>query len=233
MVTDLFSFYRSDEWRRFRETVLLKRVNADGELICECCGKSIIHRYDAILHHKIELNELNVNDYSIALNESNVMVVCHACHNKIHDRFGNWQRHIYIVWGSPCAGKSAYVKANAGRHDLIVDVDELYQAISNNPLHDKSNRLTANVLQIRNNLIDMIRTRNGQWVSAWIITSKCRPMELQQLASSVSGELIHIDTDKDTCLQRAEERGDAKQYKKFIVDYFKDYELYKDLLAML
>lgn len=233
MFNNLFSFYRSKEWEALRNQITLERVDEDGALKCEHCGKTIVHAYDAICHHKIELSESNVNDLSVSLNPNNVAVVHHRCHNLIHDRFGSYTRHVYIVYGSPCSGKSSYVRANANKHDLIVDVDEIYKCISNNPLHDKSNRLTANALQVRELLIDMIKTRNGRWVSAWFIIAKCKPIELERLANSLRAELIHIDTDEETCLARAEERLDALEYKKYITNYFKDYYQYKDLLAKI
>lgn len=228
----LYSFYRSKEWEALRNKIILSRTNEDGDVICSHCGKPIVNKYDLICHHKVPLTEANVNDYTISLNEDMIETVHHRCHNDIHDRFGSYTRHIYIVYGSPCSGKSTYVKENAHRHDLIVDIDEIYKAISNNPMHDKSNRLTGNVLQIRDTLIDMIMTRNGKWINAWIVTSKCIPNELERLANKLNAEIIHIDTDKNTCLARAEERlfGD---YKKYIEDYFRNYEQFENLLKKL
>lgn len=229
MFNDLFSFYRSREWESLRLRLRLERMNEDGEVICAKCGKPIVHAYDCIAHHKTELNESNVNDYMISLNPDNIVLLHHKCHNAEHDRFGTYTRHIYIVYGSPCSGKSTFVRENATKHDMIVDVDELYRALSINELHDKSNRLTSNVLQLRDVLIDMIKTRNGRWINAWVITSKCRPMELERLASSLGAEIIHIDTDKDTCLMNADKRG-RLEYKKYIEEYFQDFENYKSLL---
>lgn len=231
MFTNLFAFYRSKEWESLRVNLRLKRINENGEVICAKCGKPIVHAYDCIAHHKIALTEANVNDYEISLNEDNIDLLHHRCHNEMHERFGTYTRHIYIVYGSPCSGKSSYVRNNAGKNDLIVDVDELYYAVSINPLHDKSNRLTTNVLQLRDLLIDMIKCRNGKWINAWIITSKCRPIELERLSNTLDAEIIHIDTDKEECLKRAEERG-RKEYFGYIEEYFRDFEEYKSILPV-
>lgn len=48
-----------------------------------CAAKGLITPGE-IVHHKIELNEDNVNDPSVALNPDNMMLVCFDCHNKIH-----------------------------------------------------------------------------------------------------------------------------------------------------
>ena len=100
MYHGLRDFYKSEEWTKLREVVLGERMLRDGELICERCGKSLVHPYDAILHHKIELNDRNVFDPAIALNPDNLMTVCHWCHDAIHERWGHQRsRHVYIVYG--------------------------------------------------------------------------------------------------------------------------------------
>ena len=199
----LYNFYRSDEWEGLRKIILLDRINNEGELICEHCGKPITKAYDAICHHVKELTESNVNDYNVSLNPENIVVVHHRCHNEIHNRFGRWTRHIYIVWGSPCAGKTTYVDENCLRDDIIVDIDRIYSAITN----DRSGRLYGNVMQVYRSLVDMVKTRNGKWVNAWIVRTLPLSVDRERLSAEVGGELIHIDTDRETCLARAEVRG--------------------------
>ena len=110
----LSSFYRSDAWARFREYVINKRMTADGLILDEITGKPILKKYDVILHHVEVLTPQNVNDPEIALNEKNIQIVSHKTHNKIHGRFGyEGTRHIYIVYGAPCSGKSSFVESVA------------------------------------------------------------------------------------------------------------------------
>ena len=66
MFRDRHSFYTSREWRKLLQTIKMERLNDDGQIICEYCGKPIVNAYDIIGHHKIELNEENVNDYDIS-----------------------------------------------------------------------------------------------------------------------------------------------------------------------
>ena len=47
----LDTFYRSDEWRRFRDIVIAERLTPDGLTIDEVTGKPILRAYDIILHH--------------------------------------------------------------------------------------------------------------------------------------------------------------------------------------
>lgn len=204
---DLFSFYRSKEWKSLRARITLERVNDQGDLICEHCGKPIVRAYDAICHHKIELTDANVNDATMALNPDNIMVVHHKCHNMIHERFGyqTMTRHIFIVWGSPCAGKRAYVDENAGKNDLIIDIDRLYEAVGS---CGNRGAVKGNVMSLYRQLIDMVRTRNGRWRTVWIVRTLPLAIDRDSIVRDCQGgELIHIDTPKDVCLDRARQRG--------------------------
>lgn len=208
MYNDLFSFYRSKEWESLRKTITLERVDQNGDLLCEYCHNPIIHPYDAICHHKVELTEANVHDATIALNPDNIVVVHHRCHNKIHERFGyqSMTRHIYVVWGSPCSGKAQYVRDNAGRGDIVIDIDALYNAIG---VQGNRKAVKNNVMQLYRSLVDMVRTRNGRWRCAWVIRTLPLEIDREMIVRDLGGgELIHIDTPMDDCLRVAEERGD-------------------------
>ena len=115
---DLNKFYRSKQWEAFRKVIIEQRTDPDGYVHCCECGKPILKPYDLIIHHKQELSEANVNDAMISLNPNNVECICFRCHNKVHERFGfnktsaytgAAKKHVYIVYGSPCAGKSTWV----------------------------------------------------------------------------------------------------------------------------
>ena len=218
MFNSLFSFYRSKEWKALCDRLMIERLNENGDIICEHCGKPIINAYDCIRHHKIPLTEANVNDFTISLNEENIALVHHKCHNQIHNRFGAYTRHIYIVYGSPCAGKTTFVNSNALKDDLIVDIDRIFEAINNS----RSNRLYPNVMQLYRQLIDMIKVRNGKWVNAWIVRGFPLKMDRERLANELGAELIFIDTDKETCLARAGLEGNESV--KYVEDWFNKYQ---------
>lgn len=218
MMFTLSNFYRSTEWERLRSSIMMARVNALGDVVCEHCGKPIVKAYDCIGHHKTPLTEANVNDWNISLNPDNIMLVHHKCHNEIHNRFGTYTRHIYIVYGSPCAGKTTFVNERALKDDLIIDIDRIFEAINN----ERSNRLYDNVMQVYRCLIDMVRTRNGRWVNAFIIRGFPMKGERERLAAMLDAELVYIDTDRDTCLERAYRR--APDYDKFVLDWWNKFQ---------
>lgn len=214
----LSTFYRSPEWERLRAGLMLERVDSNGDVVCEHCGKPIVNKYDCIGHHKTQLTEANVNDWNISLNPENIALVHHRCHNEIHNRFGTYTRHVYIVYGSPCSGKTTFVSGNALKDDLIVDIDRIYEAINNG----RSNRLYDNVMQLYRQLVDMVRTRNGKWINAYIVRGFPLKGERERLAESLDAELVYIDTDMDTCLERAHNR--APGYDKFVLDWWQKFQ---------
>lgn len=62
------------------------KVKSGG--ICARCG-GVFDLNELRPHHKIELTLDNIDDTNITLNPDNIEVLCHACHNAVHSRFGN------------------------------------------------------------------------------------------------------------------------------------------------
>lgn len=220
---NLSSFYRSKEWESLRAVLMAERVNEYGDIVCAECGKPIVNKYDCIAHHVKELTEANVCDYNISLNPDNIILVHHRCHNKIHERFGHNKdkrtRQVYIVWGSPCAGKARYVEERAGSNDLIVDIDKLYEAMS----LGRSSAVKSNVLQIYRQLIDMVKTRYGKWNDAYIIRTLPYKIDRDLICREVGGgQLVHIDTPKEECMQEAYRRGG--EWVKWVNEYWSKYQ---------
>ena len=217
----LKTFYKSKEWVNLIEQLKLERVNDNGELICEYCGKPIILKYDCIGHHKEELTEGNVNNFDISLNKDNIFLIHHRCHNLIHERFeGNRPKKVYIVYGSPCSGKSTWVNSVATNEDLILDIDKIWECISVCDKYRKPNRLKANVFGIRDTILDQIMTRTGQWKRAYVIGTYPLLMDRIRLADRLGAELIYIDTDKEICLSRCVN----EEWEEYVNDWFNLYQ---------
>ena len=221
----LQAFYKSSKWEKFIESLRIDRANADGVVLCEHCGKPIIEKYDCIGHHIEELTDDNVNDVLISLNPNNIKLVHFKCHNEIHKRFGYAERQVqkvYIVYGSPCSGKTSFVSEVAEHGDIILDINKLWSAIRADKCneHDKPNELKQNVFALRDALIDMIKVRRGRWHNAYIIGGYPLQGERERLAEIVSADkLIFIDTPKDICLLRAE----TEEMKNFVELWFDRY----------
>lgn len=215
-------FYKSKRWESFISGLRLERINGNGELLCAACGKPIIKKYDCIGHHKIELTDKNVNDFNISLNPDNVELVHFKCHNNRHHRFGFEEQKVYCVYGSPCAGKTTWVKENAGKDDIVLDIDSIYEMISVNDRYIKSNRIATNVFGIRDCIIEMIKMRRGKWINAFIIGGYPLIMDRERLYNQVKCEFIFIDSEKEICLERAKNRSD--DWIGFVNEWFEKYQ---------
>jgi DNA-directed RNA polymerase subunit N (RpoN/RPB10) len=77
------SFYRSKAWERCRAGYISKRYGIDGGM-CERCRKEPGY----IVHHRIHITPMNINNPDITLNERNLQFVCKNCHEIIHGYCG-------------------------------------------------------------------------------------------------------------------------------------------------
>lgn len=209
--------------------LIADRTNpVDGILYCQHSGKPLLNSYDIVAHHIKPLTLANVNDYSISLNPENVLLVSQRAHNEIHARFGYCaQRKVYIVHGAPCSGKTSFVNSIKGNSDLIIDIDNLWEAVTGKRYY-KPNALKANVFAMRDALLETVKTRAGNWERCYIIEGLPHRAERDRRAALYGAELIYIDTDQQTCLQRLQadesRREYADEWRKYIADYFNRYQ---------
>ena len=214
----LSDFYRSKEWIAFREVIINERVNDQGLVICEHCGKPIIKAYDIIAHHcNIYLTEDNVNDAAIALNPDNIQLVHHVCHNKIHNKLGYREKKVYLVYGAPCSGKHAYVDSVRNKDDLIISMDRIWQCIGG-----KDGRKNAVAFKVRDTLLECVKYRLGKWNTAYIVGGYPLSSERQRICRELGAEEIFIDASKEDCLWSMiqNEDIDPQEYRNYIEDWF-------------
>ena len=226
MFNNLWEFYRSTEWADFRKVVIAERIKDDGFIYDEVTDKPIVKAYDIVLHHKIELTEENVHDYTISLNPENIMVVSHRTHNIIHNKLGYSVRKIYLVYGAPLSGKTTWVEQNKNEGDLIIDIDDIWQCVSGCERYKKPNRLKSVVFKVRDTLLDTVKYRFGKWCNAYIIGGYPLQSERERLCRELGAEEIFIQASKAECLARLEadaERSGIDEYKSFIDRWFELY----------
>lgn len=221
----LSSFYTSKRWINFVAELRHERINAEGLLICEHCGKPIIHKYDCIAHHEEELTEDNYQDYDISLNPDNIKLVHHACHNKIHDRLGlSYIKQVFLVFGSPLSGKSTWVNENKNYGDIIIDIDSIWECISGCDRYIKPKRLTQNVFAVRDLMLDMVKVRRGNWLNAYIVGGYPISSYRERLIQMLGAREIFIDTPKAECIDRLYNSDRPKdEWMKYIDDWWDQY----------
>lgn len=227
MFKDLFSFYRSREWEKFRQTVIAERMRDDGFVYDEVTDKPITKAYDIILHHKIELTEENVNDYDISLNPQNIMIVSHRTHNYLHDKLGYSRRQVYLVYGAPLSGKSTWVKDSMSAGDLIIDIDSIWQCVSNLPRYEKPAKLKSVVFKVRDCLLEAVKYRLGKWNNAYVIGGYPLQGERERLIKELGAREVFINTSEEECLERLAAAGDGRdkaEWEGYIREWFERYD---------
>lgn len=221
----LSTFYQSKTWVKLTKIIRQERVNENGEIICDYCKKPITKAYDCICHHKIALTDENINDVEIALNPNNIILVHHKCHNLIHEKFKRPHENIYLVYGAPLSGKSTFVKDNAVKGDLILDIDNIWQSISGQERYIKPYQLKQYVFKIRDTILEGIRYRLGTWTTAYIIGGYPFKTERDRLLKELNAKEIFINCTKEECLQRlkADTQRNYDEWEQYINKWFDEY----------
>ena len=230
----LSQFYRSKAWTQLAALIKQQRVDDNGFVVCEHCGKPIMRGYDCIAHHRVPITDISCNDASIALNPNNIALLHRGCHNVIHkdddSRRQNGahnfhgSRHVYLIYGPPLAGKTSYVRDVMQPGDLVCDIDRIWDCISFQGMHEKPPRLKQNVFTLRDALYDMIQHRVGKWQTAYIIGGFPFSGERERLCEQLQAEPVLINTSKAECLHRLEvDPGgrDPEKWRYFIEEWFK------------
>lgn len=123
---------------------------------------------------------------------------------------------VYLVYGSPCSGKSTYVQEHFKPGDIVCDVDRLYAALCFNEEHQTELYAQEVAKSLNRHLIDMIRNREGHWKNAYVISIANTQEQLKMAMEQVNAdEAIYIDTAYEECIRRAKERP---FYFQFIID---------------
>lgn len=214
----LHRFLCSKPWRDISFSL---KIQAGGK--CARCGNIIKDFSYLIGHHKIELTEDNVDDPAISLNPELIEIVCLNCHNKEHRRFGHKQ-NVYIVWGSPLSGKTTAVRQMMQYGDIVLDMDALWQAVTFQPEYIKPNNVRFNIFAVRDNLLDQIKTRYGQWYDAWVIGGYPDKYERERLAQTLGAELIYCESTVQECLDRRRESGRPEKWDEYILDWWEKFD---------
>ena len=230
-------FYKSDKWENFRKVIIAERTTEDGYVHCSKCGKAIVNKYDTVLHHIKELSDDTVADATIALNPDNIEILCFRCHNTIHNRFVSGHsasyktqtKKVFIVYGSPLAGKTSFVRSIADPDDLIVDMDSIYEMISVNDRYTKPDSLNTPAFAVRDALYDCIKFRSGKWKNAYVINSGQLKGDRERLKQRLGAdELVYIESTKEECFERLKDRcmsdDQMNQWKMYINHWFETFQ---------
>jgi hypothetical protein len=210
----LHDFLISKPWRNLSYKLKLERGGK-----CERCGYRPRHFSSLIGHHKVKLTESNVYDINISLNPDKIEIICHTCHNKEHDRFHN-THHVYIVYGSPLSGKTTMVMDMMQYGDIVLDMDALWRAVTFQNEYIKPKNVRFNVFKLRDDLLDQIKTRYGQWYDAYIIGGYPDKYERERLAEELGADVIYCESTKEDCIKRLQDSDKPNDWLEYIEDWW-------------
>lgn len=200
--------------------------------VCAKCG-GVFDISELRPHHKVELTLDNIDDVNVTLNPDNIEVLCHDCHNAAHKRFGYavGAKRVYLVYGSPCAGKTTYVNSVATRNDLIVDLNKIHRAICICGLYDKPDATKRVAFNVRDYLLDEVRTATPRrkWQDAYIIGTYPDRIDRDMFVQDYGAELVHIDTSKEECIKRAYQDIERSSIRDAVIGWINAYwERYRE-----
>lgn len=114
---------------------------------------------------------------------------------------------VYLIYGSPCSGKTTYVKEHFKAGDIVCDVDRLYAALCFNEEHKEELYAQEVAKELNKSLLDIVRDRIGHWKNAYVVSLANTPEKLQKAMERVNADqAIYIDTPYEVCMERAKER---------------------------
>ena len=135
-----------------------------------------------------------------------------------------------IICGPPGAGKSTYVRTHKEHGDLIVDLDELYRAVSGLAGWQKPEQLVDYVLSVHKFMIDRINPEPSmnKYPNAWVIISGARKEDREFMQKKLNADVIVLDVPASECLRRSEQDDDrighGIPWGKLIRQWWDEYE---------
>ena len=114
---------------------------------------------------------------------------------------------VYLIYGSPCSGKSTYIKEHFKDGDIVCDVDRIYSALCFNEEHQTELYAQEVASKLNDTLFDIIRDREGHWKNAYVVSLANTKEKLQKSMERIKAdEAIYIDTPFEACMERVKER---------------------------
>ena len=109
-------------------------------------------------------------------------------------------KRVFVITGSPGAGKTYFVKKHAGANDIVFDLDEINVALGGKMHEDNSSRLGI-ALAMREAAIREISNRNGKWENAYFISAASDRNEIEKLCDRLIADEIEIETPLEQCIR--------------------------------
>lgn len=131
---------------------------------------------------------------------------------------------VYLICGSPCSGKSTYVKEHFKAGDIVCDVDRIYSSLCYNEEHQTEIYAQETASVLYETLLDMIHDRRGHWKNAYVISLANTNEKIEKMKERINAdEVVFLDVPFEACMERAKDRPFYFQW--IIEDWFATKEI--------
>lgn len=120
---------------------------------------------------------------------------------------------VTLVMGSPCAGKTTYVREHKTNRDVVIDYDTIAQALGSPVTHGHPKALVPYIIHIRDALLDRIETKRPT-TNVWIVA--CNPSSREY---ALADNVVTLDTDATECKARAIQAGRPSTWPRLIDEW--------------
>ena len=112
------------------------------------------------------------------------------------------------------------------RGDVVVDVDEIWKALSLQQMRDKPEELLPLVLATRDFIINRLR-RTSDIKRAWIVTTESRVEKRDEILPDLPRTEVVIETPAHICFDRLSKFTDGRDktlWRELILRWWRNYE---------
>jgi len=131
-------------------------------------------------------------------------------------------RHVVLVTGSPCAGKTTYVQQHASPEDTVLDMDAIAVELgSDRDWRHRQVKVDRANRGMRSGIWTVANSVDG---TAWVIRCVANGHQRQHLATKLKAdEVLVLKPDLDVVLERASRRPDPVGTQRLVRDWYTRY----------
>lgn len=119
---------------------------------------------------------------------------------------------LTVVTGPPCSGKTTYVREHARDGDIIIDFDNLAEALGSKVRHGHSMAHQQVTIAARRAAIDTAIRWHLKGTTVWIVDCKVSPKRAR-MYEDVGAEIVTMRADRDELHRRAHAERPMKWHR--------------------